>query len=145
MVTFENTVTIRRSVEDVFTFLADFENVPIWNHAIMETRKMSTGAVAIGTTYRQTRSLPTRTEETFTVTAHEPVKRLAVAGNIGPFRARISYELAPTVNGAELTNTVDLKPSSHLLRLAVPIVVPKIKEAVAGNLDALKSILEGAN
>ncbi|MGH4006658.1 MAG: SRPBCC family protein [Pseudonocardiaceae bacterium] len=70
MATFENAVTIRRSVEDVFTFLADFENVPIWNHAIMETRKMSRGAVAIGTTYRQTRSLPTRTEENFTVTAH---------------------------------------------------------------------------
>lgn len=55
----------------------------------------------------------------------------------------ISYELAPTVNGTELTNTVDLKPSTHLLNLAVPIVVPKIKAAVAGNLDVLKSILEG--
>lgn len=35
MATFENTVTIRRSVEDVFTFIADFEKVSTWNNAIM--------------------------------------------------------------------------------------------------------------
>lgn len=34
-------MTIRRSDEDVFTFLADFEKVPTWNHAIMEMRKVS--------------------------------------------------------------------------------------------------------
>jgi hypothetical protein len=37
MATFENTVTVRRAVEDVFAFLADFENVPTWNYAIVET------------------------------------------------------------------------------------------------------------
>ena len=39
MATFENTVTIRRAVEDVFAFLADFENVPSWNYAIVETKR----------------------------------------------------------------------------------------------------------
>jgi uncharacterized membrane protein len=43
MASFENTVTIRRPVEDVFAFLADFENVPAWNYAIVETRKVSPG------------------------------------------------------------------------------------------------------
>jgi uncharacterized protein YndB with AHSA1/START domain len=36
MATFQNTVTIRRSVQDVFAFLADFENIPKWNYAIVE-------------------------------------------------------------------------------------------------------------
>jgi len=39
MATFENTVTIQRPVEDVFAFLADFENVPTWNYAILETKR----------------------------------------------------------------------------------------------------------
>jgi len=39
MATFENTVTIQRPVEDVFAFLADFEYVPTWNYAILETTK----------------------------------------------------------------------------------------------------------
>jgi uncharacterized protein YndB with AHSA1/START domain len=37
MASFENTVIIRRPVEEVFSFLADFENVPRWNYAIVET------------------------------------------------------------------------------------------------------------
>jgi len=48
MASFENTVTIRRPVADVFAFLADFENVPAWNYAIVETRKASPGPVGWG-------------------------------------------------------------------------------------------------
>jgi uncharacterized protein YndB with AHSA1/START domain len=56
MQTFENAVTIRRPAEEVFAFLADFENIPIWNYAIEETRKASAGPVGVGTRYHQTRS-----------------------------------------------------------------------------------------
>jgi uncharacterized membrane protein len=37
--TFENVVMISRPIEDVFGFLSDFENVPKWNYAVVETRK----------------------------------------------------------------------------------------------------------
>jgi uncharacterized protein YndB with AHSA1/START domain len=73
MATFQNTVTIRRAIEDVFAFLADFENVPTWNYAIVETKKTSPGPVGVGTTYRQIRSMPNRSEEGFEVTAFEPL------------------------------------------------------------------------
>jgi uncharacterized membrane protein len=39
MATFQNTVTIRQPVKDVFAFLANFENIPKWNSAIVETEK----------------------------------------------------------------------------------------------------------
>ena len=48
MASFENTVMIRRSIEDVFGFLSDFENVPTWNYAISETHKVSQGPVGVG-------------------------------------------------------------------------------------------------
>jgi hypothetical protein len=50
---FANTVVIRRSPHDVFEFLAEFENVPKWNYAIIESHKTSPGPVDVGTTYRQ--------------------------------------------------------------------------------------------
>ena len=96
---FQNTVTIRRAVEDVFTFLADFENIPKWNYAIVETKKTSPGAVGVGTTYRQIRSIPDRREEGFEVTAFEPASRLEVHGDIGPFIATISYLLTRSATG----------------------------------------------
>jgi Polyketide cyclase / dehydrase and lipid transport len=42
---FSNTITIERSPHDVFVFVSDLENVPKWNHAIVETRKISDGPV----------------------------------------------------------------------------------------------------
>ena len=142
MATFENTVTIRRAVEDVFAFLADFENVPSWNDAIVETKKTSPGPVGVGTTYRQLRSVPSRSEEGFQVTAFEPSSRLEVHGDIGPFTATISYLLAPTDHGTRLTNVVDLESAPGPLRLLAPLAASRVKTAVAANLDTLKHLLE---
>jgi carbon monoxide dehydrogenase subunit G len=144
MASFENTVTIRRPpVADVFAFLADFENVPKWNYAIVETTKVSRGPVRVGTTYRQTRSAPRRTEEAFEVTVFEPTSRLEVQGGLGPFTGRVSYLLEPTGSGTRLTNAVDLE-SSGLLTLVAPLATSRIKHAVAANLDTLKQLLEGS-
>ena len=68
MATFENTVIIGRPIEEVFGFLSDFENVPTWNYAIIETHKVSQGPVGVGTIYQQVRSVPSRSEERFEVT-----------------------------------------------------------------------------
>jgi len=141
MATFQNTVTIRRPVEEVFAFLADFENVPRWNYAIVETTKVSPGPVGVGTTYRQTRSVPRRSEEGFEVTAFEPPRRLEVQGQIGPFRARISYLLEPTGSGTRLRNAVDLGSSGLSTIVALP-VTSRVKHAVAANLDTLKQLLD---
>jgi hypothetical protein len=142
MATFQNTVTIRRPVEDVFAFLADFENVPKWNKAILWTRKTSPGPVGVGTTYRQARTVPSTSEEGFEVTGFEPPRRLEVHGDIGPFAATIGYLLAPMGDSTQLTNAVDLAPSSGALRLLAPLAALRVKAAVAANLDTLTRILE---
>src|SRR5215472_1479027 len=64
---FTNTTTIARRPAEVFAYLAHFENVPRWNYAISDTRKTSSGPVGVGSHYRQTRTLPTQSEETFEV------------------------------------------------------------------------------
>ena len=141
MASFENTVTIRRPVADVFAFLADFENVPAWNYAIVETRMVAPGPVRVGTTYRQVRSVPSRSEEDFEVTVFEPASRLEVQGELGPFRARLSYTLEPVAGGTRLTNAVELH-GSGLLSVVMPLATSRVKRAVAANLDTLREILE---
>jgi polyketide cyclase/dehydrase/lipid transport protein len=69
--TFENTVLIARPIEDVFAFLSDLENIPKWNYAIVETRKISEGPVGVGTTYHQVRSVPGRSEERLEITTYD--------------------------------------------------------------------------
>ena len=142
MQTFENIVMIRRPAEEVFEFLADFENIPRWNYAIEETKKVSAGPVGVGTRYRQTRTVPGRSVEGFQVTVFEPARRLAIDGQIGPFHATISYELKAMAGATRLVNNVELDPSHAMLRLAAPAAAPRIKAAVAQNLGKLRLALE---
>jgi len=81
---FSNTITIERPVHDVFAFVSDLENVRKWNYAIVETRKTPDGPPGVGTTYRQVRSVPRRSEETLRVTELEPDRHFAVHGDLGP-------------------------------------------------------------
>jgi uncharacterized protein YndB with AHSA1/START domain len=140
---FTNTVTIARSPADVFAYLAQFENVPRWNEAIDKTWKTSPGSVGVGSRFVQTRSQPSRGEDTFEVTEYEPDRKLSIDGTFGPFTGRFFYQLEPTGSSTKLTNDVDLEPSG-LLRFAAPIAAPRIKSAVAKNLSQLKQILESA-
>lgn len=142
MQTFENTVTIRRPVEAVFAYLAHFENIPVWNYAIDETSKASAGPVGVGTMYHQTRSVPSRSTEVFEVTVFEPARRLAIQGQIGPFKASISYELEAVAGATRLVNNVELNPLKAMQRLAAPLATLRIKAAVAQNLAKLKEVLE---
>lgn len=138
---FRNTVMIRRSPREVFEFLADFENVPRWNDAIVETHKTSKGPVQVGTTYRQVRSLPTKSEETFEVVVFEPGLRLAIRGGLGPFEGELTYELEPAEGGTRVINEADLQ-ARGAVKLLAPIAAGRIRDAVATNLRKLKRLLE---
>jgi hypothetical protein len=142
VISFENRVDIRRRVGDVFAFLAEFENVPTWNYAISETTKTSEGPVGVGSTYRQVRQVPRRSEEAFEVTTFQPPRELAIAGVLGSFASRLSYRLESIEEGTRLVNRVELEPRG-VLRLLGNAAASRIKEAVATNLVELKRILEG--
>src|SRR5829696_8206298 len=132
---------LRRPIADVFAFLPDFENIPKWNYAIVETHKVSEGPIGVGTIYQQVRSVPSRSEEHFEVTAHNPPRQLEIQGQLGPFPSRLSYTLDATPEGTRVTNTVELElrgPGRLLGRVAVP----RIRDAVAANLRKLKELLE---
>ncbi len=138
---FSNTVLIERPPQEVFEFVADLENVPRWNYAIVETRKTSAGPVRVGTTYRQIRSVPSTSEESLRVTELEPDGRFAVQGDLGPVEATLVYALEAVGAATRLTNTAELE-ARGMMKLAAPLASGRIREAVAQNLQVLKQLLE---
>ena len=137
---FANTVKIRRPVHDVFAYLADFGNIPKWNYAISDSRQ-SPGPTGVGTTIRQTRTVPSYSEESLEVTEFVPDQRIALRGTLGPFDGVMRYELEPTDDGTRLTTAADLE-AGGLLALAGPLAAGRVREAVAQNLHVLKGLLE---
>ena len=85
---FVNTITINREPAAVFSYLAEFENVPQWNYAIAKTQKVTDGPVQVGARYRQLRTVPARSEECFEVVEYEPDRRLRIRGQLGPCPGR---------------------------------------------------------
>jgi uncharacterized membrane protein len=141
MIGFTNTIHINRPVDEVYAYLADLEHTPEWNWAITETRKTTPGPVAVGTRYRQTRSVPRPATEDLQIVVLEPNRRIEVDGTLAQFPAHLSYQVATSSTGTELTNTVELQPEGAL-RLAGSLIGNRIRQAVADNLNQLKTLLE---
>ena len=140
---FTNTITIHRPREVVFAYLADLENLPSWNYAIQQTRKITPGPVEVGSRYHQVRTVPAHREETLEVVELEPGRRLTVRGTLNTLPAQIGYVLDAEGDTTVLTNTVELS-TSGALSLVAPVATRRIRSAVAANLDVLRQVLEAA-
>ncbi|MFJ9447409.1 SRPBCC family protein [Kitasatospora sp. NPDC101235] len=139
---FENTLTIDAPAGEVFAYLARPENLPRWNYALDRTEQTSPGPIGVGTTYRQTRTLPRPAEEHFRITEYDPPNLLTIDGDFGPFTGTATYRLTPLEqHTTHLVNTLHLTATGALKPIAA-IAGPRVKHAVAKNLDALKNILE---
>jgi hypothetical protein len=115
--------------------------VPLWNHAISETRKITGGPVGVGSRYPADpdASHPKRGDlrgyraRTRPLSLHPRRSRA--------FHGEVTYLLQPAGNGTAVTNTVNSQPS-NALRLIAPLAGSRVKSAVAANLDTLKQIFE---
>jgi uncharacterized protein YndB with AHSA1/START domain len=141
MIAFENAIEIAMPPADVFAYVSDLEHVPEWNWAIDETRKVTPGPVRVGSTYRQVRSAPRPVVEVLEVVGLDPGRSVAIAGSLGPFRARLAYELSASSTGTRLVNRVELYPPVPLGPLG-GVVGQRIASEVARNLDRLRRTLE---
>jgi hypothetical protein len=142
MISFANTVEIAQNVDRVYAYIADLEHTPEWNWAITSSEKITPGPVAIGTQYRQTRSVPRPAVEVVEITGLEEGRRVDVAGSLGSFAARLSYELVASPTGTRLTNSVELDPPIPLGPFA-DMLGSRVRASVAENLNVLKQLLEG--
>jgi uncharacterized protein YndB with AHSA1/START domain len=138
---FINEVLIRRSPAEVFAFLSDFTNLPLWNYAVSSTLKVTPGPVSLGTAYRQVRSIPAPAEEAFTVSEWDPDRRVAISGDFGPFAGTLTYRLDAAPTGTALANHVQLRPRGRLGPLGL-IAGARVRSAMAENLDELRRGLE---
>lgn len=135
---FEQVVDIDRSAEEVFAYLADWTNIPSWNYYVQQVRKLTPGAVAVGTVYEQVR----RTDrQRFQVIAHEPSQTIEVAtlrGERPSFRRRL--ELRSENGGTRVHDfwELDTGHPSVVQRLSAA----RVRAAVGENLGLLKQLLE---
>jgi uncharacterized protein YndB with AHSA1/START domain len=138
----EHTVTIARSTEDVFDFLADGTNNPRWRPAVLEIH--ATGDTAgVGASYRQVMRGPggRKIAGDYRVTTYDRPTTLGFEVTAGPARPVGTFQIAPTGSGStSVTFRLSAAPTG-IMRLASRMIVKQMR-AETRNLDNLKVQLE---
>lgn len=75
MARFSNNLIIGRPINEVFRFVADFENMPKWNYYVVEVNKVTSGPIGIGTVFRQVRKTDT---QKYKIVEFEPNRKVVV-------------------------------------------------------------------
>ncbi len=142
MAKFEINLVINRSIEDVFAFVSNSENLPRWRATALEVTKTFEGAPSVGGVFKGRFTFLGRPfEGNLEITAHEPNRTYATKMVAGPFPLEARYTLEPSESGTRLTLVVEGEPGGFF-KLAEPLVVSLAKRGYDADLHNLKEMLE---
>ena len=145
MTKIEHTLTIERPVEEVWDYLMDARNDPVWMAHVVEVGRGADQPVVPGLEIDETvKFLGKRLPVTMKITEHEPQRRSAIELTGSPVPGRGSYELEPVDGGTRLK--ASLETGAHgFFKLAEPVFARMARRDFVGNFQNLKDLLESRN
>jgi carbon monoxide dehydrogenase subunit G len=138
-VKYEHELEIDRPPEDVYAFLADPENLPKWQHEVLEVRRESE------TRFTEVRTfIGRRVESTIEVTAAEPGRELALRTAAGPVRFSIRHLLEPSGEGRTRLRVIGESEggAGGLFKLGGRLLRRAVERRAREDFERLKQILE---
>jgi uncharacterized protein YndB with AHSA1/START domain len=136
------TVQISRPPEEVFAFVADARNRPLWDESVGTEELTSPEPIGVGSTVRTgLRSMGRDYVLTWEVTHHEPPSRQTIESTSGPFPTTLEYRLSPQDGGTLVQFSVTGRPTG-MLRLLQPLIARNTEQNLARGFPRLKRLLE---
>ncbi|HUG30842.1 MAG TPA: SRPBCC family protein [Candidatus Limnocylindria bacterium] len=138
----EVSITINRSVEDVFAVISNFEHNAEWSSATVEDKITSPGPIGVGASaHLVSKFLGRRIENDAEITEFEPNRRVTMRSTSGPIPFRGSMTLDPVEGGTRVKATFELEPGGFF-KVAEPIVTRMAKRQFESDLANLKDLME---
>jgi uncharacterized protein YndB with AHSA1/START domain len=141
MIAVQTEIRIERTIDDVFTYVADPENLPAWNSAVTGARPDGATGDA-PSTFVLSRRLPTGVATNrLRIVAFEPPERFAIETTSGPtpFHYEFRFHEDGGVTVITLAAQADVGPAGSLLG---PLARRGLASGIHANLTALKRILD---
>jgi uncharacterized protein YndB with AHSA1/START domain len=137
-----HSVTIARSVDVVFAYVADGDNAQRWRTGVLDIKRES--GEGVGARYAQGVKGPMnrRIAADFEITVVEPDRRLEFQTVAGPVRPHGRYDFEPIDGGTRVSFALDARLSG-LRALVMGSAVQRTMDAEVRALDNLKRVLEG--
>jgi len=142
MITIQSAEFINRPTEEVFSFISDKENLPLWASGILSAKQTSEGPKAVGTTFLIVARAPGQTVETkYTYTTYEKNKTFAGMGTTKPMVFNDNYQFEPRDNGTYVKMRLEISPRGFL-KLLQPVMRLMIGNTIRAELAKAKRVLE---
>lgn len=141
MIRTRKTITIDRPVDEVFDYMARFENDMEWRTELLEIQRTSPDVEGEGVTYRQRLHYEgLEASATLEVTGFEPNKRIAFRES-GDLRVEGEYVFTPQDGRTRVEVVEDIEIDGALLP-AEGEIRDAVREQGDADLEHLKDILE---
>lgn len=142
---YSHRVLIERPPSDVFDYLTDPTNLPVWQPSVEDVRKDWDGQPETGLTFtEQRRFLGRHVESRVEIATYDRPRNFTINVESGPVSLSVEHLLRETIGGTEITVTARGKLKS-LPRVAAALAVRTAKRQAENDFKRLKLILEGAD
>ena len=142
MIRIETRVVINRPIDEVFEFVSDVENNPLWQSSVIEGRQTSTGPLGVGTTIITiSRYLGLRIKSDWVVVEYEPNKKYVAKSISGRGQAKGTWAFVPGTNGTRVELVAEMRLGG-LIRIGEPILKIVGQRETEKEFAALKELLE---
>jgi uncharacterized membrane protein len=142
MIRIETRVVINRPIDEVFEFVSDVENNPLWQSSIVEGKQTSSGSLGVGTTITTTsRYLGLRIKTDWEVIEYEPNRKYVAKSISGRGQAKGTWAFEPVANGTRVDLAAEMGLSG-LFRIVEPMLKIIGQRETEKEFAALRELLE---
>lgn len=142
MFTVTETVSIDRSVREVFDFLTDAGNRSRWDTTVVSEELTSPEPVGVGSTiHTRMRAFTREVDFDWRVTEFDPPERMAVVSTEGLMTTSLGFTFTAVADGCAVTATIEGEPDG-MMRLVEPLIAGAVRTTLADGLERAKKLLE---
>ena len=140
----EERVFIQRPPGEVFDFIAEADNLPVWDVSVVKAEQVESAPAGPGTHTRGTSKVMGKQFDWITeVTAFEPPTRVVYTSVEGKLHFTVTSLLEPTAGGTNFTLRIDAETGLGGIfgRMADPFIAKAQARTVRANLETLAELL----
>lgn len=138
----EGSENVARPAEEVFAFIADVRNDPLWHTDVLEARLTNGISVGDGSIFAiETKPFMGICEGTVRISEYDPPNRIVFGVEMGKMRPTTTFTVGPEDGRCRVTRRIDMAPPG-VMRLMAPLVGGMARKRNTGFLADLKRVVE---
>jgi uncharacterized protein YndB with AHSA1/START domain len=141
MISVDNSVSIARPVEEVFSFVTDTTNDPQWHTDVIDATKISDGPIGKGTAFSVVIKFMGKKEGRWDIVEFEPNRREVIKVTAKPVSPTLTYRFEQANGGTRFSRRIDLEPTGFF-KVMKGMMRRMMEKGNAGYLANLKNVLD---